>query len=483
MGSSGGFGVYHDWFDLGSATDTESLNLPNDYSPSFTRGVTATQPLFSVGTPGDLKYPYGYTYPTIGGSALDSHGGILGSYTTAASPDRNLKTPTTLNYSAGVEHQLSTKVTASIGYAGSHSYNQIYGGQRNSTNPTVDVNVFDGDTIANAVFSSNGAWNKGFQTRLNPSLGQILYSFNGARSNYNSLTAGVRGRFAARGFFNASYTLADAKDDWETNENGYQADGSWNANRQYGPSNLDVRNRLSVAASYRLPDTTRGNGVVRRVLSGYQLSTAVRLQSGQPFTVDVTSPLNEIDTVPGTQLTSANYQSELAAGHITYISPANYNSPNVQAALASGSLASSAISGDYSGDGNNYATPDVLSYTQRHGKSAYKYKCPVSQNGCAGSIQASQFAAPAFNSAGTEGNETFNRFRNPGYSDVDLSLVKNTMIREHINIELRADFFNAFNRVNWNSLDNNLADYTTTFGTTQSVGSARTGQLGARITF
>jgi Carboxypeptidase regulatory-like domain len=480
----GGFGVYHDWYNLGAATDGASINPPNAYEPTFERGITATQPLFSVGTPGDLKYPFGYTYPTISGAPLDPNGGILGGYAPVAGPDRNLKTPTTLNWSLGVERQLLPQLTVSLGYTGSHSYNQLYGGQSGGTSePGVDVNVFDGDTIQHPEFNGNSSWNKGFQSRLNPSFGSMDYSFNGARASYEALTVGVRGRFGKHGFLNASYTHSNANDDWQTSENGYQADGAWNTNRQYGPSNLDVRNRVSVAASYQLPGLTRGNGVLRRVLSGYGLSTTVRLQSGEPFTVGVSSSLNLIDTVPGTQLTSANYQSELAAGNVTYITPANYNSANVQAALAAGDLASSSISGDYSGDGSDYATPNVLSYAQKHGRSVYKYKCPVSQSGCAGSVQSSQFAAPAFNAGGTEGNEKFNQFRNPGSADVDLTVVKNTVIKGHVNLELRLDFFNALNRVNWNALDSNLADYTTSFGTTQGAGAARVGQLGAKITF
>jgi hypothetical protein len=489
----GGFGVYSDWFNLGNTTNGATLNLPNDYAPNFYRGITATAPLFSVGTSGDQTYPFGYTYPTIPGSTLDAKGGIVGSYAFMSGVARNLKSSTTMNWSLGVEHQILANLTASLGYSGSHSYNLNYGGQSPGVDDIgVDVNRIDGDTIAHPIFNSNGTWYEGHQTRPNTSFGWINYAFNGARANYAALTAGVKGRFAKYGFVNASYTRAAAKDDWETQESGYQRDGSWNTNRQYGPSNLDVANRVSAAAGYNLPGLNHGNGLLRRVVSGYQLSSSVRLQTGQPFTVYAGGSLNLIDTVPGTQLTSANYQSELAAGNVTYISPANYGSVNVQTALASGNLASSAISGDYSGDGDNYATPDVLSYKQVHGRSAYKYKCPVSQSGCTGSIQASQFAAPAFNAAGTEGNEKFNQFRNPGYGDFDFSLTKATKITGRVNIQLRLDAFNAFNRVNWGGLDGNLADYNTTFGTTgtstslspnSSSSNPRYGQLGVKITF
>jgi hypothetical protein len=46
------------------------------------------------------------------------------------------------------------------------------------------------------------------------------------------------------------------------------------------------------------------------------------------------------------------------------------------------------------------------------------------------------------------GNVSRNKFYGPGYGDVDLSIFKNIPIRERLKIQLRADMFNLFNRVN-----------------------------------
>jgi len=53
-------------------------------------------------------------------------------------------------------------------------------------------------------------------------------------------------------------------------------------------------------------------------------------------------------------------------------------------------------------------------------------------------------AAPA----GTFGFSARNAFRGPGFSSVDASLVKNTPIHEGLELQLRAEMFNIFNRVN-----------------------------------
>jgi len=50
--------------------------------------------------------------------------------------------------------------------------------------------------------------------------------------------------------------------------------------------------------------------------------------------------------------------------------------------------------------------------------------------------------------AGTFGKMQRNSVRGPGFATVDASLVKNTYIREGINLQLRAEMFNLFNRTN-----------------------------------
>ena len=95
-----------------------------------------------------------------------------------------------------------------------------------------------------------------------------------------------------------------------------------------------------------------------------------------------------------------------------------------------------------------------------------------------GIFPASDFAAPT---PGQEGNEKPNRFRGPGFFDVDASLIKNTPITERVNLQLRFEFFNLFNRLNLNGVDSNLAD--ASFGQSTAVFNPRWIQLGARISF
>jgi len=67
------------------------------------------------------------------------------------------------------------------------------------------------------------------------------------------------------------------------------------------------------------------------------------------------------------------------------------------------------------------------------------------------------------------GNVGRNVLRGPGQSSVDLSLMKRIPVRESSSLELRADFFNAFNHPNRN---NPISDISTVTGSGGSIDSS-----------
>jgi hypothetical protein len=375
---------------------------------------------------------------------------------------QNLSIPKTVVWTAAIERQITPSVTASVGYSGSHSSDLIIvGGNTGDTSYTADVNVSPGDLIRHPAFDANGVWTgNGIQTRLNSSFGHINYEFNGARANYNALITAVRGRFGKHGFLTASYTRSVSKDDSSNYPDAYTGAGggvNYNIDQYYSPSTWDVPNRVSMGASYDIPGITNRGGLVRRVTEGFNLASIMILQSGTPFYVVSGNSLALVDTT-GVAVTADNYDSELAAGNITY----------------------AGNSGNYSADGDNGTdVPDVLSYHQKHDRKSYQFTGVVDS----GIISHAQFAAPAFSAGGAQGNEKMNSFRNPGYADVDLTARKAISITEGFKAEFRVDIFNLFNRVNLNGVNNNFNDTSAGFGTTGSNLPPRYMQLGAKITF
>jgi hypothetical protein len=95
-----------------------------------------------------------------------------------------------------------------------------------------------------------------------------------------------------------------------------------------------------------------------------------------------------------------------------------------------------------------------------------------------GVFSSSSFSNPAL---GLEGNERVNRFRNPGFAEVDTALLKDIPIYERLKMQIRVEGFNVFNHVNLGGIDSNLADGT--FGKSTSQFQPRWFQFGARIFF
>jgi hypothetical protein len=191
-----------------------------------------------------------------------------------------------------------------------------------------------------------------------------------------------------------------------------------NLNQYYGTSIWDVPNRLSLSFSYDLPGLNSGHGFAGKIISGWNISDVTILQSGIPFVV----------------FTDASFQG----------------------------------GGDYNADGVNYDFPDVSSYAQSTGV----------QNYLTGTISPGQFSSPT---PGTEGNEKPYGFRNPGYASTDLAVLKNNRITERVNLQLRLDMFNAFNRTNLDIVNSDLVSGN--FGKSTNQFNPRWLQIGANIRF
>jgi hypothetical protein len=82
---------------------------------------------------------------------------------------------------------------------------------------------------------------------------------------------------------------------------------------------------------------------------------------------------------------------------------------------------------------------------------------------------------------GSFGNAGRNVLDGPGLATVDFSIVKNTRATERLNVQFRAEFFNLFNRTNFNLPDNFLGS--PTFGQITSAQDPRRLQLALKFLF
>ena len=89
--------------------------------------------------------------------------------------------------------------------------------------------------------------------------------------------------------------------------------------------------------------------------------------------------------------------------------------------------------------------------------------------------------ALAVNPIGTFGTAGKGRFHGPNLINFDTGLFKNTPINEKINTQFRAEFFNVFNRTNFN--DPGPTVRSGNFGRILSARDPRIIQLGFKVTF
>jgi hypothetical protein len=124
--------------------------------------------------------------------------------------------------------------------------------------------------------------------------------------------------------------------------------------------------------------------------------------------------------------------------------------------------------GDYNADGDNLDYPNVSDYSMRRSEDDYLSN---------GVFTPGQFTAPT---PGTNGNERTGQFRQPDFAQTDLAIYKKTALAKGLEVQLRFEFYNIFNRKNL-YLENDLAS--AGFGKAISQQLPRWWQIGARLTF
>jgi len=251
-------------------------------------------------------------------------------------------------------------------------------------------------------------------------------------SNYNALWLTAKKNFSHGMQFNTTYTFSKSMD---LNSLGSQGGNvfpdSNNPASNYGPSDYDAKHRISANTIYDLP--FKGN----RFVEGFRLSGIVQWQTGNPINVNNPSTYTGIANLIRPNLRSGVVKSKgpLTNGNVSWITSTNVCTTatlNASCVFENTSTATGTLSGF--------------------------------------------------------GNLSRNAIYGPGFSDVDVSLEKNTKITERVTLQLRLDAFDVFNHPSFGQPTS--GDTSASFGQISStrfsvgdLGSSRQLQLAGKILF
>jgi hypothetical protein len=352
-------------------------------------------PTFSLANLAVSKLPIDPSAPVPAGAKLVP-GGVQ--------PD--MKTPTLISWSLRVERQLSPNTALTVGYVGSHGYHEIVGVDANEPFPvicpaapcpaaypaTFPAGLAGTPIPAGTYFIPAGA------PKANPALANTWTWFSRGDSTYHALQLDLRRRFShglsVRGVYTFSKTLDDGDSLNQTTAGNAPGlvSNPFNLRSDKGLATFDVRNAGVVNAIYVLP---LGQG--QRFAGGLQ-GWSSKWISGW----SVASVVTAQDGFPFTPQLSYN--------------PSN------------------------NGDTRNPVRPFLNP----------NFTGPVVLGNPNQWFNPAAFLAPPPNS-GFYGNVGRDTYIGPGLATWDFSVLKDTAIRERLNLQFRAEIFNLLNRANFNT--------------------------------
>jgi len=280
-----GFGTQHDMVD-------ELFYLVDSAQPYNAAASFANVSLFNI-IPVNTKTAFPPTCgPTVTGSCtIYSPHGI----------ESNYKIPTNESWTFVIEQQLSKDMALRLGYLGFQGYHapiQIDPDQiaaQICTNP----GCLAGGTSTSAATRSTvlqGAQYVPIGLRPNQYLASGIFNIAAGNSNYNALQADLSKRLTRGLQFRTNFTWSKSMDMGTalTNPTGANNQGGvmdiTNLKRDWSVSNLDATYQISGNLSYALPFgqgktfLSGANGVMEKLVGGWQLNTIVTRTTGFPLT-------------------------------------------------------------------------------------------------------------------------------------------------------------------------------------------------------
>jgi len=274
-------------------------------------------------------------------------------------------------------------------------------------------------------------------------------------SNYNALFVTLRKRFSSGLLYTVNYTFSRSLDQFGNIQNAANVmPNSFDLNAEYGPSPFDITHLFNITGLYELPfgkgrRFNLSNRVLDKVLGGWYLSNIFTAQSGDPLVV------NEGPGVWGGSLFLG-----FNSGAIPTLDPSSFGNTVHSGVNGSNNIGTNGDPANRGSGLNLFTNPEQVLNSFR--------RVEISRDGRAGRA---------------------NPLRGLPRWNLDTSLGKKTTIAEKVNVTFAFDFFNIFNKVDFNNPNLDLTNprafgvITSQFTPPSRTVGSRWIQFGMRIEF
>jgi hypothetical protein len=339
-------------------------------------------------------------------------------------------TPTTYNFSFGVQQDVGFKTVVEASYVGAYGRHL---GERRNINSIPDGSKFvdcgTGRPIPVSIcqpqnrdpLTASSAKNNDF---LRPYRGygdinEVMYS---GTSNYNSLQVQINRRYTRGLQFGVAYTYSKSYDYANDDSSDVSYPRPYRA-FNYATSDFDQTQILTAAYIYDVPSLSRkfnSNSIVRAIFDNWQISGTTSYATGRPK--------NNIAT------TYTAGTATITAGQTC--PPGTFQTSSTVCTMIT----------DFTGGQVNARA--FLTCDPTTGASG------VDSTGSAYVINTGCFTSPT--ALQQIGNLSRNSVRIPSIFNNDLAFFKNIHIGERREVQLRWEMYNIFNRANFDDIDGNL---------------------------
>ncbi|MBT9333070.1 TonB-dependent receptor [Paracidobacterium acidisoli] len=369
----GGFGMFYETRLSGVFNNIFSNNSPF---------VTAVGINYPNNAPGNFSNPYaGITNPFPAPQPPPSTAPISPQPYISFDPYNGFHVPVNYNWNLTLEQQLTGNLSMRLAYVGSH-------GSHEWEDTDVNSVYISGPKQGQRVYQYTPS---GVASGLTQ---QMAFVNTGGNVSYHSLQASLTKQLSHGLSFLLNYTWSKSLSDLP-----YNASATAGLTGQsyvfptympnykrldYGPTEFDHRNVISLSYEWALPKLQSGAAALRYVVNNWQTQGIYSFRSGDPLTV-----------LSGSNNNSGSYQDRDRAVYLG--------------------------TGAYGGNACGSGTP------------------------CKNWLNPAAFTT---NPAGTFGNTQKGEFIGPNYSDWDVGLIRTFPLYERLNLQFRAEYFNVLNRTN-----------------------------------